>query len=335
MSNIKKHNKISERKLRKIIYEELVLAHSLINEGVWDDTKKGVKTLSSSLSKKFKSVAAKWAQFIVSKQAKFTSSMPDELKKLINVIKVAMEESGESFKLDDTLKLAKEIGKLGSNGILKLVQSDLTGPVKDKVEQLQTQTVGESKSFIQAYVTILESEKYLIDDDKILVKESLEVTSVIGIVLALIGGLPLLFKGLHKLAVAMGATKCAELFEKLEHVFHKFEGDVVDNIVPFSLAYKIYLGLWKMDIKLTKTSEPFNEIEIKAEKQGQKAIKKAKNLAYKILLIYFAYHGVEGALKAGASLLGFIEGTATTVKGIELATAAQEAIAVVKAAQQI
>ena len=75
---------------------------------------------------------------------------------------------------------------------------------------------------------------------------------------------------------------------------------------------------------MTKGEEAYNEIEIKAEADGIAAIKKVKNLIYKAILIYFAWDGIKGVLHAGASLIGFIEGAATTVKGIELAKGAAE-----------
>ena len=43
-------------------------------------------------------------------------------------------------------------------------------------------------------------------------------------------------------------------------------------------------------------------------------------------------NGLVGVLKAGASLLGFVEGGATAVKGVELAIGAKEVANIVKAA---
>jgi hypothetical protein len=39
---------------------------------------------------------------------------------------------------------------------------------------------------------------------------------------------------------------------------------------------------------------------------------------------YMRVNGLVSAVKAGVSILGFVEGTATTIKGIELAKGAQE-----------
>ena len=315
---------ISEARLREIIYEELVRDY-LIREGMWDDVKAGVKKLSTFVTQQFKSVAAKWAAAITKKVSEL--KVPDEVKQIMGVLKQAMASTGESFKLDEGLREAQELGKLGADGALQIVQQDLEGPVHEKAKAAEVK--GEGK-YLPTIYAVLAEDKYLRDPQSL--NEDFGVTAALGLGLAVMGGLPLLFKGLHKLADALGAHATAELFEKAEHVTHHFEQKVIDFAMPFKLAYAVYLGLWKIGIKLTKGDEPLNEIEIKAEKEGIEAIKHAKGLIYKVLLIYLAINGLMGVLKAGASLLGFVEGGATTVKGIELARGAQEVAQLVKAA---
>lgn len=244
----------------------------------------------------------------------------------MQVLKASMKETGESFKMDKGLLAAKQLGELGSSGALAAVQSDLEGPVHDKAKQAST--TAEGKYVSSLYEVLVENAPVA---KKKRLNEDFGVTSAVGISLAVMGGLPLLFKGLHKLALKLGAPKSAELFEKAEHVTHHFEQKVVDFAMPFKLAYSVYLGLWKLGIKLTSGDEPLNELEIKAEDEGKKAIAQCKGLVYKTLLIYFAFQGLAGALKAGASMLGFVEGTATTIKGIELARGAEEIIKLVRA----
>ena len=308
---------ITEAKLRKIIYEELVDAY-LVQEGLWDDVKGGVKKLSAFVTKQFKSVAASWAKAITQAVGQL-GEIPEEAKKVMQVLKAAMSQSGETFQLDAGLKSAKELGALGSDGAIAAVQSDLEGPVHEKAKAAEVK--GEGKYLPDIYA-IMNEKKYFSAITPL--NEDFGVTAAAGIGLAIMGGLPLLFKGLEKLAHVLGAVKCAEMFEKAYHVTHHFEQKVIDFAMPFKLAYMVYVGLWKMGIKLTQTDEPYNEIEIKAEEDGKKAIAQAKGLVYKVLLIYFAISGLAGVLKAGASLLGFVEGTATTVKGVELARGAVE-----------
>jgi len=317
---------ISEARLRKIVYEELVRAQ-LVNEGLWDDVKDGARKLSAYVSKQFQQVAAKWAKAITERLGKI-GEIPNEAKQILQVVKQAMAETGESFKLDAGLKAAQELGKLGSDGALAVVQQDLEGPVHEKAKNAQVK--GEGK-YLPGIYAVLAENSYAAQMPKEKINEDLGVTTVLGVSLAIMGGLPMLFKGLEKLAHALGASGAAALFEKAEHVTHSFEQKTVDFVMPFKLAYAVYLGLWKMGIKLTKGEEPLNELEIKAEDEGKKAMAQCKGLVYKVLLIYFAIQGIAGVLKAGASLLGFVEGTATTVKGIELARGAEEIVKLVRA----
>lgn len=317
---------ITEAQLRKIIFDELVDAY-LVQEGLWDDVKSGVKKLSAYVTKQFKAVAAKWAAAINQAISKL-GQIPDEAKQILQVLKQAMQQTGETFQMDETLLAAKELGKLGSDGALAIVQQDLEGPVHEKAKAAEVK--GEGK-YLPSIYAVLSEEKYTKLPLQAL-NEDFGVTAALGVGLAIMGGLPLLFKGLHKLAEALGAHGAAELFEKAEHVTHHFEQKVIDFALPFKLAYAVYLGLWKLGIKLTKGDEPLNEIEIKAEDEGKEAIKHAKGLIYKVLLIYLAINGLAGVLKAGASLLGFVEGGATTVKGIELARGAEEVAKLIRTA---
>lgn len=307
---MKKHvsQTITEDKLRKIINEELVLYYSL-NEGMWDDARDGVKKLSAIVSKKFKTVAASWAKSIVESLSKFEGGIPDDVKKIFGVIKDVMQSTGEKFQLSEELIAAKKFGQISNAFALSLVQQDLEGPVHEKAVKVNEHFVNDVQDLL------IESS-----DNKQL--NEVGVTAVLGVGLAIMGGLPMLFKGLHKLALYLGAEKSAELFEKAEHVTHSFEKKTINFAVPYKLTYAVYEGLWKLGIKLTNTH--LNELELKAEDEGKKAILKTNDLIYKVILIYFAFNGISGVLKAGASMLGFVEGAATTVKGIELANGAKE-----------
>lgn len=324
MATKKRKPAITEARLRKIIYDELVEAY-LVQEGLWDDVKAGVQKLSSFVTKQFKSVAAQWAKAISQAVSKL-GEIPDDAKKILQVLKQAMSESGESFQMDKGLQAAKELGKLGKDGALAIVQRDLEGPVHEKAKAASTKAEGK---YLPSVYAVLQEKKYIAGQVESL--NEVGVTAVLGVGLAIMGGLPLLFKGLHKLAEVLGAHGCAELFEKAYHVTHHFEQKVIEFAMPFKLAYLVYLGLWKLGIKLTKGEEPLNEIEIKGEDEGVQALKQCKGLVYKVLLIYFAINGISGVLHAGASLLGFVEGTATTVKGVELAKGAIEVSKLVRA----
>ena len=312
--------KLTEAKLRKIIVEELVRKH-LIEEGMWDDVAGGVKKLAAYVTKQFKSVAGKWATTISEKVAKL-SAIPDDVKKLLGIVKNAMSQTGEAFKLDETLQIAKKLGEITPDKALQIVDSDFEGPVKERVASVTTKSEG---TFIPSiYVTLTETSYINSRPDSELLRESFGLAAGLGVGLAIMGGLPMLFKGLHKLADVLGAKKTSDLMKHAEHVTHAFEQKTIDFVMPDKLAYAVYAGLWKMGVKVSKGEEiqPFMNFQIDEDKSG--SMQKTKGLVYKVLLIYFAFNGIKGVLHAGASLLGFVEGTATTVKGVELAKGAHE-----------
>ena len=327
---------LTETQLRQIIFDELVAQHvSLMQEGMWDDVKDGVKKISDAVTAKFKDIALKWASTIADALQKMGDGVPDDAKKIVQVLKQAMKESGESIELDDTLKLAKEFSKLNQSAVLSIVQQDLEGPVHEKAQEAESQKK-EGLYLSGAYSVLSEHslsfERFRMKQtDRRLLKEDFGLSAILGVSLGVMGFLPMLFKGLHKLAEYINAPKTAELFEKAEHITHAFEQAVVTTMVPDKLAYFIYKGMWNIGIKLTKGKKPRDEHEM-IDEDGRAALNKAKNLAYKILLIIFAYEGVKHVLHAGASLVGFVHGAATGVKGVEIATGAAEVANIIKTA---
>jgi len=309
--------RIKEAQLRRAIRAEIRRRQAL-DEGVFDDVRAGIQKLSAYVTKQFGSVAQKWASAI-GQRLQALATMPDDLKTVFSAIKAGMQQTGESLPMNDALKQAKELGKLGKDQALAQVEQDLEGPVREKAaaanEGLYTRTL---------YATLAETE---LPPAGSRLDESLTVTSVLGVGLAVMGGLPLVFKGLHKLARVLGAERASKMFEHAYHVTHHFEEKVIDLVVPDKLSYFVYSFLWKKGMRLSKDHLEFMDFQL--GKEG--AMKRAQGLIFKVVLIYFAWSGLQGVLHAGASMLGFVEGTATTVKGIELARGATEVAALVRA----
>ncbi len=304
---------ISEARLRRIIEEELIRDY-IIREGLWDDVKSGVKKLSKMVTEKFKEVALEWAATIKEKISQL-AKVPDEVLKVIEALKGAMQETKESLPMDDTLKMAKEIGAISKEEALQAAQSDLEGPVHATAESL-------AESYI-----LLSDRSYLSETRRL---NEGGVLGVLGISLGIIGGIPLLLKGLEKLSRYLKAEKTANLFKKAHHVAHAFEEKVIDYAIPDRLSYAIYKKLFDKQILLSSGTEA---LSFEAYKSGtDKAREKTESLMYKAMLIYFAIQGFFAVLHAGASMLGFVEGTATTVKGIELAKGGSEVAKLVRAA---
>lgn len=303
---------ITEAQVRRIIQEELFLKQ--LNEGLWDDVKAGALKLRALVTQKFGQAASKWGNTIQNTLSKL--ELPEEVKLAIKVLKTGMQESGESIQLDDQLKVAKQFGQLNKEQALAVAQQDLEGPVHSLAQQAQQQgTQAEARYYGQVYEALLERPS---------VPQSLNefgVGSAIGVSLALLGGLPMLFKGLAKLAGVLHAEKTAELFHRAEHVTHSFEVKAINAVVPNKLSYAAYKGLHKSGLRFSKESDDVLSFD---EYVKSSYIKQVNGLLYKALLIYFAFQGLVGVLHAGASLVGFVEGAATTVKGVELARGAAE-----------
>jgi hypothetical protein len=314
--------RVSEKRIRSIVQEEIV-RRKLIEEGIWDDVKDGVKKLSQKVTQKLQSSAGDWAKSIKEKLGTL-GEMPEDVKTIVSALKAGMAETNESISLDDTLKIAKEIGK---EDALAIAAEDLEGPVKDAAASLQK---GEN---------VAEVYSALCNEDYISSRSSpineMGVVTVAGFGLALVGGLPMLFKGLAYLAKLLKAPRLEKLFKKAHHVAHHIEEKVVDWIVPDRLSYAVYKFLNKKGFHVTKNNKllSYDDFKSNADKSG--ARKKTDGLIYKALLIFFALNGLGGILKAGASLLGFIEGAATAVKGVELATGAGEVAAIVSATKGV
>lgn len=304
---------ITEARLREIIQEELTRQH-LIEEGLWDDVKSGVKKLSAKVSAKFKSLADDWASTIKEKIDEL-SNPSKETMIVIDAVKAAKKETGESIPMDDVLMAAKELGQLNA---ISTVESDLAGPVHDEAESLS-----------EAYI-VLNNKNYIQQRKQL---NEFGLVAAAGIGLALVGGLPLMFKGLKKLALSLNAQKTAELFEKAYVVTHALEQKTIDYVVPDLLSYQVYKLLNEKGFHVTgeETLLSYEDYKSDADKKG--ARKKTDDLVYKAILIAFAINGLVGVLKAGASMLGFVEGAATAVKGVEVGQGAATVARIVTGAE--
>lgn len=310
---MKKSTIITEARLREIIQEELTRRY-LIEEGLWDDVKSGVKKLSAKVSAKFKSLAADWATTIKEKIDEL-GNLPDETKNVVDAVKAASKETGESIPMDATLAVAKELGNVNA---LSTAEADLAGPVHDEAASL-------SESYI-----VLNNQNYIWQSKQL---NEFGVITAAGIGLALVGGLPLLFKGLKKLALSLNAEKTAELFEKAYTVTHALEQKTIDYVVPDRLSYQVYKLLNEKGFHVTGEEALVSYEDYKSDADKKGARKKTDDLIYKAILIAFAINGLIGILKAGASMLGFVEGAATAVKGVEVGQGAATVARIVTGAE--
>ncbi len=296
---------MSETLLRQLIREQIQL-----DEGIWDNLKSGLSKLVKIVGNKFRD-AASWGSAIKEKLSQM-SSVPSDVSGLVDMVKAAQSESGEEFPVNDAIKDAKQLSKYNTSNALQVAEEEIENSIRPKVEKY-------NESQIVSLYNQLNEIKKEINEDKQTLNEA-GLTAVIGISLGILGGLPLLFKGLMKLANFLGANKVAELLKRAYTVAHHIEEKAIDVMIPDALSYVLYKMAWK---KGFKTSKKFLDKD-NYKQNVDHAKTKIEGVFYKAILIFFAWQGLQGALHAGASLLGFAEGTATTVKGIELAKGAAE-----------
>lgn len=313
---------LTEQELRDIIEDES-LSYAMMNEGIWDDVKDGALKLRKQVANKFGSSISKWVgplRQLLAKHDDHKSEIEDGFK----LIKEAMSQSGESFHMDDTLKLAKKLSQMSSDSAIGVIQSEMDGP-HQLAQQLQSNKQ-ESLYMAGCYNILVESDT--VEGIESL-NEALGVTTVAGLILGGFGGAHLLFKGLAKIAKFLHMPKSAELFNHWSHVLHHTEEKVLDKVVPDKLAYFFYKLGRKAASKFVpfvtpKRKTPFKYEQFVKNDEIRLSVKKAM---YKMLLAWLLFHGITGAIKAGMSILGIAEGTASAVKGIEVATGVSELIA--------
>ena len=225
---------ITKQTLKEVIKDE-ALSHAMMNEGIWDDVRDGAIKLRKLTTNKFGEALSKWIVPL-----KKLLSEHDNQKTIIeegfSLIKDAMSKSGESFHMNENLKLAKELSQLSVDDAINIVQSELQSGPYQLAKQLQ-QDKKESVFMSGCYSILIDSNTIRGAEE---INESLGVTTVIGLILGGFGGIHLLFKGLAKLSTFLHMTKSAELFEKWAKVLHHTEEHVLEKIIPDRLAYFFY-----------------------------------------------------------------------------------------------
>lgn len=305
---------ITESQVRKLIQEELFY-QAVLEEGIWDDVKSGTKKLISATTKQVaRSGLAKKARQAFDS----LSTMPDEVKQVISALKKGMAKTGEKINYDDTLKLAKEIGNLNVDKMGAVLAQDLKGPVHAKAE-----TLSESEWY-NGLEPCLNEINVAFNECINSKKDSLNESGLIGTVglsLAGFGGLLFALKGLRKLALWLGAEKTADVLHKVHHVLHNLEEQVIATVVPTRLSYVVYRILVSEGLRLQQKQQ--RVLTFEEYRKGMLDVKpKVEKLVYSALLVFLAWNGIKAAIQAGISLLGFAEGTASVIKGAEIAQAA-------------
>jgi len=318
-------NTLDELTLRNLVCDE-ALTSLLMQEGLWDDVKSGVLALRRDVAQKFKGSIAQWFSSL-RELIDNVDLRKDEIDEAMAIVKDAIQESGENFKFDETLKTAKELSVLTPEDYLDFVQQDLEGPVHDLASELQHNAKKEVR-FHAGLCRILMAEGSPADPCYRL-NEEVAALTIAGLLLGGYGALHLVFKGLAKMALHLNMQKTAKLFAKWAKVLHHVEEKTLDFVIPDKLAYVFY----RLGSSVAVKTLPFvftkkhKMLDFEHFKKNHKILMMTKHTMYKILLAWLLFNGLVGAINAGISVLGVAEGSASMIKGVEVATGVGELVA--------
>ena len=341
--------------VEKIVHDEVAkLTEGNFTDMVksaWEKTKGVATSAWEQVKNKFLGATQAATQTVNKKLSELKSSYP-QIKSEFDELRAIESQSGEkiqnapaiaqAMKLPGLVTAAKSELDAAKKSVYTVVQND------DGVKQAGTAPLQQAQEAYMGGVSqILEKtlfEMAVADRKKsrhlneVAIPENLRTSAtireaqqlneaglvgILGISLGALGGIPLLLKGLHKLAKYFGLEKTAVALESAYHVMHHLEETVIDYLVPDKLSYMYYQSKHKIFAKETETAMPFEEYKTSDVR------KKVEMRIYKIVLVYFLFHGVHGALEAGASLLGASEAAASTVKAIEIGTEIAELTGVI------
>lgn len=305
-----------------------------LNEGILDFVKQAASKAKqitqqawNKVSGGLRNAVAVALQKIQNKIAELEKASP-QFQAIAQLKAEAEQASGEKFPVDDTMKVAMNLKNVAAqaNQELEAVKKQISAQIQQTPAQqpapgVQEAFAMETTHLINEMISEYNSERAIQP-----LNEVLGVSTGIGLALGAMGGIPLLLKGLYKLSSFLGFKKLSVGLEHAYHVAHKIELKGIDILVPDRLSYQLYKGAWKKGFKTSKVFLQYEDYS--ANKQHAK--QKVEGLVYKMLLIYFALDGLKGIMHAGSAALQMAEGTATTVKAIEIATGVVDAAAIIR-----
>lgn len=163
---------------------------------------------------------------------------------------------------------------------------------------------------------------------------------IVGLILAAIGGVPLLLKGLYKLA---GLLRLKTVSEKLKVAYekaHHFEEAIIDYAIPDKVLYAVYIAIQEeknpdsvANLKIYQSSEGDSGEKLGSDEpramtlkefSGSKERKKYEKRAWAMMLLPWLISGLFSLSHMFHGIVGALEGAATGVKAIEVGTVAAE-----------
>lgn len=309
-------------------------------KAAWEKTKGAADNAWESIKGKFTSAIAGGKQAIQTKVTELKSAYPqikNEFDQLRQIESQSGEKLGTNQAISDAMKLpamvnaAKSEIQQAQQSVKQIAATDVQPAATPNLQNAQEAYMGGvegilGQTLFEAKVMERRKNRHL-NESKISKKVRSNITLIeaqrldeagiiglAGMALGALGGIPLLLKGLHKLAKYLGLEKTSSALEHAYHVMHHVEETTIDYMVPDKLSYLYYKSKHKV---FAKGNEPEMTFE---DYQGSEVRGKVELRIYKVVLVYFLFYGVHGALEAGFSMIGAAEGAASTVKAIEIGT---------------
>lgn len=275
-------------------YVRTSLSNETLNEGVGDLLKKGVEVVLSKISKTINSL----------KQMVPTS----------DAVIDTLEKNGAS----DVIAKAESIGQQFESSIDAASESIPAPKKESRAYKLYQRTLIEQRDF---------EKKNRRQINEVGVFES------VGLILAAIGGVPLILKGAYKLASFMKFEKAAEKIKVAYEAAHHFEEKVIDIAVPDKAIYAVYmmfesrsnpdrvanLNLYVDDPKTKLNGERSMSFE---EFRKSDTRKKYEKRVYALILLPWIISGLMSIQHMLHGWLGAVEGAATAEKALFTGTQA-------------
>lgn len=164
--------------------------------------------------------------------------------------------------------------------------------------------------------------------------EAVTMVSALGLGLAVVGGTPLLFRGIARAAKWLGYPAVHRAFAHAGQVAHAIEQNVIDFAIPAELSYAVYVAMWKrgwrISVALGRGSKhlegnaPLPFENYLTDRDFQSTIETGM---WRLLLLFFFVNGAMHILAAPLGILFASEAAATGVKGVEIGQGLQRAMA--------
>jgi hypothetical protein len=339
--------------LEQIIQEEIEAAVrceqdtsavlSIVNEGfadvikqAWEKTKGTATSAWEGIKNKFSQSTSMAKSVVAKKIAELKAAFP-QIKADFDQLREVEAQSGEKLGTNPAIMQAMKLPNLvkAATAEIQAAQGATKQVAQQQPQQAPTQPLQAAQEAYMAgaadilsetirtlelheITSGLQANKGKLNEAQKKQLNELGVIGVAGLALGALGGIPLILKGLHKLASFLGMEKTAHAFETAHHTMHHVEETAIDYMVPDKLSFAYYQRMQKV---FSKNEQPIAFEEYRTSDVR----KKVEGRIYKIILVFFLFHGVHSALEAGASLIGAAEGAASTIKAIEIGSGVIEA----------